>query len=139
MERLVEFMNERNNYLDRYFKLNAREIELFAENNFDSIDAFYETRSAILEVIHALDERIDIEIKQTEVAAIQALENQVAEILTYKDEVIEKILDQDLEILSLIETEKNSVMQELMSSKKNKKAVGAYKSGKRKVSFQQEA
>jgi hypothetical protein len=139
MPRLLQLMTERNNYLVRYYNLNEREMRLYRVANFDSLDAFYETREAILDVVSALDEKIDDELMTATVEEVGNHQGEIAELLSEKDAIVGKVLDQDLQILSLIETEKNKVLKEYMETKSNKKAVGAYKSGGVKRTFEQEA
>lgn len=139
MNRMTSLMNERNKYLVKYYNLNEREMALFAQNNYDSLDAFYETRQAILDVVAELDKKIDESLMSLTVKEVDAQEAEIAELLSSKDSIIERILDQDLQLLSLIEKEKNRVMKEYMDTSLNKKAVGKYHSGKVKRSFEQEA
>lgn len=139
MNRMTTLMNERNKYLVKYYNLNEREMALFAQKNFDSLDAFYETRQAILDVVAELDKKIDESLMSLTVKEVEAKEDDIAELLSSKDSIIERILDQDLQLLSLIEKEKSRVMKEYMDTNLNKKAVGKYHSGAVKRTFEQEA
>lgn len=126
MERLLTLMIERNKYLEKYYNLNEREIRLFKLANFQSLDAFYDTRQAILEVISALDSKIDEELKSSKIEDVDQYQNEIAELLTLKDEIIERILDQDLQIISLVENEKSKVLNDLNETRKNRKVMNAY-------------
>lgn len=139
MPRIIELMTERNHYLVRYYNLNEREMYHYREGNFDSLDAFYETREAILDIVAVLDEKIDEELMALEVEVVEAQQDKIADLLSEKDSIVEKVLDQDLQLISLIETEKGKILKEFLETKNNKKAVGAYKSGSVKRNFQQEA
>lgn len=139
MHRIVQLMAERNQYLVRYFNLNERELKLYRASNFDSLDAFYETRQAILEVVGALDAKIEEELMALTVEDVDNNQQDMAKLLSEKDSIVEKVLDQDLQVISLIETEKGKILREIHDSKTNRKAVGAYKSGKVKRSYEQEA
>lgn len=139
MPRLIELMKERNYYLIKYFNLNEREMHLFRGGNFDSLDPFYETRQAILDIVEVLDEKVDEELMALKVEDVEGLQDDMADLLSEKDSIVEKVLDQDLQLISLIETEKGKILREVLDAKSNKKAVGAYKSGNVKRSFQQEA
>ena len=44
-----------------------------------------------------------------------------------KDEYVERIIHQDLDVLSCIDKAKTEIIRELQSIKKNKKAVSGYK------------
>lgn len=139
MQRLTMLMTERNNYLVKYFNLNEREMSLYRQANFDSLDAFYETRQAILEVVAELDRKIDEDLMALTTQEVESQQEDMALLLSEKDSIIEKILDQDLELLSMIEKEKGRVLREFMEASLSKKAVGKYKSGTVKHNFEQEA
>lgn len=139
MNRITMLMGERNKYLVKYYNLNEREMSLFRIANFDSLDAFYDTRQAILEVVAELDKKIDEELMEMTAADVETHEDSMAELLSSKDSIIEKILDQDLELLSIVEKEKSRVLQEYIDTSVSKKAVGKYKSGTVKRSYEQEA
>ena len=55
-------------------------------------------------------------------AAVQALLNE-------KEELVGKILAQDLEILSRVESEKSSIIRELRAIRKGREAIRGYHSG----------
>ena len=64
MIEFIEFMQERNNYLIRFHNLNKEQIVAIKIRNIDGIDAFYEKRQAILDIIDVLDEKIQISVNQ---------------------------------------------------------------------------
>lgn len=125
MHRIINLLDQKNHYLEKFYSLNEEELLNFAKNNFDHLEEFYKTREEILNVIRYVDDEID----KTQTAALSLEEKrQMNEALSIKDEYVGRILAQDLEILSCIESAKSSIIRELQEIRKAKKAVGSYKS-----------
>lgn len=127
MNRIIDLLNHKNHYLEKFYSVNEEELLNFAANNFANLENFYQTREKILETINYIDAQIDEEQKKAgEVTNEQKRE--VATSLAIKEEYVSRILAQDLEILSCIESAKSSIIRELQDIRKAKKAVGSYKS-----------
>jgi hypothetical protein len=137
MIEFIEFMQERNNYLIRFHNLNKEQIVAIKQRNIDGIDAFYEKRQAILDVIDVLDEKIQVSVQQHSTITVEQKAIASKEIL-FRDELIHDILKQDLEVISLIEQEKQYLFEEMNQLKKSRKAVSAYSSKSRKSSYDKE-
>ncbi len=128
MTRIITLINEKNHYLEKFYSLNEKELKNFLVGSFESIEYFYNSREKILEIIKYVDAQTEQE--QVRLAQQPASENEKLEIrraLLIKDQYVERILEQDLQILSCIEATKNSLIKELQGISKNKKAVGGYK------------
>ncbi|MEK6774749.1 MAG: hypothetical protein AABY64_12470 [Bdellovibrionota bacterium] len=130
MTRILTLLNQKNHYLEKFYALNEKELSNFLIGNFDSIETFYETREKILEVI----KYIDSEVEKTQDNVIQAtspafgtIRKRIADSFKVKNLYVEKIVQQDLEILSCIESAKNSIIRELQLLNRGKKAVTGYK------------
>lgn len=129
MLRIVELLQEKNHYLEKFYTQNETEIMNFALANFDGLEDFYRTRENILEMINYIDVQID---KCDLGPNLQiSLEDRdcVREALAEKEGYVTRILAQDLEILSCIERAKSAIIRELQDVRKAKKAVSGYKSG----------
>jgi len=125
MQRIINLLNQKNHYLEKFYSLNEEELLNFAKNDFDHLESFYRTREEILDVIRYVDDEID----KSETSVLSSEEKRLMnEALAAKDEYVARILSQDLEILSCIESAKSSIIRELQEIKKAKKAVGSYKS-----------
>lgn len=129
MQRIITLLNQKNHYLEKFYSLNETEIINFAAGRFEGLEAFYQGRERILEMIKYLD--AEINSAQIQVQPASALEDkrEAREALAIKDEYVSRILSQDLEILSCIESAKSDIIRELQDIRKTKKAVGSYKSG----------
>jgi isocitrate dehydrogenase kinase/phosphatase len=127
MIRIIDLLNHKNHYLEKFYALNETELLNFNQHNFNNLENFYQTREKILETIHYIDSQID-EVQKQELNVTDAQKREVATSLAIKEEYVSRILAQDLEILSCIESEKSSIIRELQDIRKTKKAVGSYKS-----------
>lgn len=136
MTRIVQLLTQKNHYLEKFYALNEEELANFQIGNFDSIDAFYQTREKILETIRYIDIQI-VEVQQefpvegsssTNFQVEPQVRKEVKEHLAIKDEYVNRILAQDLEILECIEQAKSEIIRELMDLKKNRRALSGYKS-----------
>lgn len=130
MTRIIALLNEKNHYLEKFYSLNERELVHFLQGNFDGLEAFYESREKILEVVKYIDAQVDTAHNREPDAAARASsedKRRLREALTIKDEYVARIIEQDLQVLSCIESAKNSIIKELQDLKKGKKAVAGYR------------
>lgn len=126
MLRIIELINHKNHYLEKFYSLNESELLNFVKGDFDNLEKFYQTREKILENIRYIDNQIDI--NKIDDTAIN-IENKrgLREALAIKDEYVNRILAQDLEVLECIESTKSAIIRELQEVQHNKKAVSSYK------------
>lgn len=131
MTSVLDLLTEKNHFLGKFSQLNEREIFNFLEKNFDNLDDFYNSREKILGILSEIDLKIQEEsvfAKDEEIDANQ--KKQILRALDYKNDLVTKILGQDLQILSLIESAKSSIIKELSQVKSTRKVLGSYKSEK---------
>lgn len=134
----IKYILERNHYFEKYHSLNEREINKFESGNFSGIDTLYENRQAILDIIDVIEQRMNDSTLELPSSIDAETKSELSSLLSYKDELLKRILEQDIHIMALIETEKNNIINELAESKSGRKAVSAYKSGRRKNSLNKE-
>lgn len=127
MLRIITLLTQKNHYLEKFYSLNEKEILNFADDNFDNLEYFYQSREKILELIKYLDAEID-QTHQEDHLIQENDRREIRTLLAVKEEYVSRILSQDLEILECIENTKSSIIRELQDLKKNRKAVGSYKS-----------
>ncbi len=131
MKVIIELLNEKNEYLGKFFQLNETELKNFRNGNFENLDAFYKSRESLLEIIHYIDAQVE---KKQNFIDDHLVEGSERAALRYafvrKDYWVEEILKQDLEVLSCIDKEKSNIIKDLSEVRKNKKAVGGYKQKK---------
>ena len=131
MKRIIALMNEKNHYLEKFYALNEKELLNFMKEDFGNLEGFYETREKILEIIKYLDSQVELshnrDPRMAETSTARD-KKAVLEALAIKDEYVGRILEQDLQVLSCIESAKNSIIRELQEIRKGKKAVSGYRS-----------
>ena len=117
--------------------MNEKNLAEFADGNFDSLEHFYDSREKILETIRFIDTQLD----QADSALVPSDEQKslMKESMSIKEEYVNRILNQDLQILSFIEQAKSNIIRELQEIRRVKKAVGSYKSGPQAPRFNEEA
>ena len=130
MEKILILLDERNRYLTKFLLLTEEEELKFRVGNFNGLDRFYEQRESLLEMVRDTERMVDIHLKASMNRAISdSLRRSVAISLQLRDELINRILVKDLDILGLIEHAKSKIIRELQTVGVGKKAIGAYHSG----------
>jgi hypothetical protein len=130
MLRIINLLQEKNHYLEKFYSLNENEIINFSQGNFDGLEVFYNTREKILEILKYIDGQLDqVQNSFEELSTIGTEDRrQIKEALAIKDEYVSRIIDQDLEVLTCIEAAKSNIIRELQDVRRVRKAVGGYKS-----------
>lgn len=131
MDTIVNLLKDKNFHLQKFYQINEAELLNFSEGNFDNLEVFYQSRETILELIRCIDRLVEAAASahgdNTHIADQYKKEMLLA--MNAKNDLVTRILGQDLQILSVIETAKSDIIKELRSVQAGKKAVGAYKSG----------
>lgn len=137
MQRIINLLQEKNHYLEKFYALNESELVNFSLGNFEGLENFYNTRERILEIVKYIDERLnqtDIASKDLNLDGLavpsqgSAQEiHQVKLALRTKDEYVSRIIEQDLDVLACIEAAKSNIIRELQDVRRVRKAVGGYK------------
>lgn len=127
MLRIVSLLNSKNHYLEQFYSLNESELLNFAKYDFSNIEYFYQTRENILEAIRYVDGEITAAQNESCVVS-DSHKREVTAALAIKDEYVNRILAQDLEVLACIESAKSTIIRELQDLRGTRQAVGAYKS-----------
>jgi hypothetical protein len=125
MNRLITLFYEKNHYLEKFYSCGEKELENFIRGEFGNLDAFYETRERILEMIRYVDAQIEKLFERTTLNDLERKE--LKKSLTIKDEYVQRIMEQDLSILACIDQMKSSLITELQNLRKGKTVVSKYK------------
>lgn len=131
MENIIKLLKDKNYHLQKFYQLNEVELLNFAEGDFDNLEVFYQARETILDLIRCIDRLVDSAASAHDKPGKISDQNK-KEMLTSmadKNDLVTRILGQDLQILSVIEQAKSEIIKELRQVQGAKKAVGAYKSG----------
>ncbi len=128
--RLITLVYEKNHYLEKFYSLNEKELVNFLAGNFENLEGFYQNREQILEMIRY----VDLQIEKSHHDVIRSgndlqdvIKRDLKNAMKIKDEYVERIIHQDLDVLSCIDKAKTEIIRELQSLKKGKKAVSGYK------------
>lgn len=133
MNRLMKYLCEKTHFLEKFFGLNEVHLPEFRENDFANLEFFYHSRDTVLDIISYLDEIIREEMKTNGFLNYETVTDaRMKEQLSYHDLMINKVLKQDLEILSLMDSAKSGMIQELQQVRQGKKVTAAYHSGTRR-------
>lgn len=139
MENIIRLLQEKNEHLEQFHDLNEGELLNFAEGNFDNLEVFYHSRETLLQIIQRIDSSLETHISGEQAEPIPAESKAILKALDSKNELVTRILSQDLQILSFIETAKSSIIKELAQVRTARKAVGGYRSGPPKARIDEKA
>lgn len=128
--KLMDLLDEKNQYLERFFELNESELINFSDGYFDNVESFYQAREKILDIVRCIDALVDDEVALiSDDGVSQSMRAEMKDLMAQKDKLAKQILAQDLQVLAAIENEKSNIIRELKSTGQNRKAVAAYRSG----------
>lgn len=125
MNRLITLYYEKNHYLEKFYSCGETELKNFLHGEFQNLDAFYDTREKILKMINYVDSQVEKSYQKIHLNDLEKRELKKA--LDIKDEYVQRIMEQDLEILSCIEQFKSSLIIEMQNLQRGKKVVSRYK------------
>ncbi len=130
MIRLIQFLNEKNHFLEKFYSLNERQIDMLESGLFDGIEKFYNQREDLLKILKYVD--AEIYKSHTDHKDMNGLFNdiqkqEIREALGIKETYVRRILEQDLIVLSLIDEAKTRIIRELQEVQKSRKALAGYK------------
>lgn len=129
METIMDLLDQKNHYLEKFYSLNEHELPRFVAGNFDDMENFYQNRETILQTIGYIDSKLDsLPLETYEISLSDGDKLKIKEALQIKDQYIHRIIHQDLEILSCVEITKSNIIRELNDVQKVRKAVKGYKS-----------
>lgn len=141
MEAIIHLLTEKNQNLEKFFRLNEAELENLSMGEFSHVELFYANREGILAIINKIDEMIErsSSVASPEVQIDPVAKKEIMRALHYKNDLVNRILEQDLKILSVIEVAKSNIIKELSQVRATRKALGSYKSGKPDAQLDEEA
>lgn len=140
MYTLIELLKDKNFCLEKFYKTNEAELDNFRNGEFEGLEEFYKNREGLLKIVKKIDDMVGAQNSQEMADSIAPdMKQALIEEVEYRNYLVSKILEQDLEILSAIETAKSQIIKDLTQVRTTKKALGSYKSGKARSRFNEEA
>ena len=105
MDRVIELLQEKNQCLQRFYLMTEREMPNFVNGDFDNLEKFYSNREALLELIQKIDELVERshELQGEGIEITQQTKDVVEKVLREKNDLTHRILQQDMEVLSIID------------------------------------
>ena len=131
MIRLIQFLNEKNHFLEKFYSLNEKQISLLESGQFDEIEKFYNQREDLLKILKYVDSEIyksHMDYKDMNGVFNDDQKLEIRDALRVKETYVKRILEQDLIVLSLIDEAKSQIIRELQGIQKTRKALAGYKS-----------
>lgn len=131
MIRIIQLMSEKNHFLEKFMSLNEKQIIRLQSGQYDQIEKFYNQREDLLKIIKYIDSETNKEqMKKNEIASVMLESDRkiIKENLKIKDNYTAKILDQDMQVLSLIDQAKSQIIKELQEVRHGRRAMAGYKS-----------
>lgn len=130
MIRLIQLLNEKNHFLEKFYSCNDSQITRLEAGLFDDIEKFYNKREDLLKII----KYIDAEIQKAhglhkDMSGVFSDEEkgEIRQALRTKEAYVQRILEQDLVVLGMIDDAKSKIIRELKDVSKARKALGGYK------------
>ncbi len=140
MTSAIDIINEKNSHLEKFYRLNEAELERFTAGDFAGLDEFYKSREGILDIVRKLDEMLERTSAEVNPSSIsEQSKKEVLNALDFKNQLVTRILEQDLRILSVLESAKSEIIKELTQVRSARKAIGAYHSGRNKSRLNEKA
>lgn len=130
MIRLVQLLNEKNHFLEKFYSLNEAQIARLEAGLFDQIENFYNQREDLLKIIKYIDaEVLKAHGLHKEMSGVFADDEKagIRSALRAKEAFVSRILEQDLLVLGLIDDAKSQIIRELKDISKHRQALNGYK------------
>lgn len=127
----IQLLNEKNHFLEKFYSLNEIQLGQLIEGRFENIENFYNQREDLLKIIKYIDAQIG-RYQSDEVAmkikVTESDQENVRRALKVKEVFVNRIIEQDIQIISLIDKLKSDVIRELKNVRETKRAITGYKS-----------
>lgn len=128
VSKIIELLKEKNFYLERFLEESKKERTRFKARRFENLDNLYKMREQILQNIQSIDKRIDVICEKEGTELLNPpKKNEISNMLDTIKGNVRNILEEDLQIISFIETEKSKIIQEIGKTKEGRKVLKGYK------------
>lgn len=127
----IQLLNEKNHFLEKFYSLNEKQLVQLSASQFENVEYFYNQREDILKIIKYIDAELTrANDNETAMNMKVSGEDQAAvkECLRIKDIFVNRIIEQDVQIICLIEKLKNNIISELKTVRGARRAMTGYKS-----------
>ena len=126
---LIQFLNEKNYFLEKFCQLNETQFKLLQQGHIEGLDYFYNQRESIIAIVRNIDTKITKCLMAPDSQKLTGPDREaVKKAMAIKDEYVNLIMGQDLEIIAHIDDIKTNIFNELKAVSTSKKVVSGYKS-----------
>ena len=126
---LIQYLNEKNYFLEKFCQLNETQFKLLQQGHIEGLDYFYNQRESIIGIIRNIDTKITKCLIAPDSQKLTGPDREaVKKSMSIKDEYVQLIMMQDLEIIAHIDTLKTTIFNELRAVSAGKKLAAGYKS-----------
>jgi hypothetical protein len=128
MSKVIELLKEKNFYLERFLEESKSEKNRFKARHFMNLDSLYKKREQILMNIQSIDNRINAICEKDGTEILNPpKKNEIKEMLAKIKDNVRYIMEEDLAIISYIESEKTKIIKEISQTKEGRKVLNGYK------------
>lgn len=128
MSKIVELLEEKNFYLERFLTESSKERSSFKARKFENLEDLYKVREQIINNVQSIDRRIKEICGDGSLEDVDKQTQGIVQSLLGKIKAnVRHILEEDLTIISCIENEKTKIIKEISKSKEGRRALNAYK------------
>jgi hypothetical protein len=132
MTKTIQLLEEKNSYLEKFLGLNREWLGRLSRGDFGDVEDFRETREKILNIIKHIDALVEVQTQNINVDHVDTITRiRLHELLDHKDNLVQVILSQDLDIMQIIESAKSQIIIELKNVRQGRKTISSYKSTQR--------
>ncbi|CAM6002528.1 unnamed protein product [Sphagnum balticum] len=129
MNKTIDYLEEKNTYLEKFLGLNREWLDRLERGDFEEIESFRENRENILNIIKHLDALVETHSRREADMDIDGdSKKRISLLLDRKDSLAKAILAQDLDIMEIIEEAKARIITDLKNVNRGRKTIGRYKS-----------
>jgi hypothetical protein len=127
---VVRLLRSRNRCLERFLALcEAYLAALDGGGGLEGLAELQRERESLLRAADLFDRKVSELVPEVAPGGLSAAEREAARAeLERKDELVRRILDADLRLISRIEAEKNELLRGIAGARKGAEAISRYKS-----------
>lgn len=128
MQEVIEYLEMKNHYYEKFFTVTSKLVSLASQNQWKELEFFVDSRDRILAILRSFDHKIE--------AAMEKYEKNESLLAQYRDKVkalfakrqawADKILQQDLKLISVIDDFKTETIRELKDALSKQQGLDSF-------------
>lgn len=118
MEEVLHYLELKNRYYEKFHSITAKFLAQTAQGNWDDLEFFVDNRERILNIIRSFDFKIANLFEAADVSGedVELYRPRVKALLDARTQWADRIVQQDLELISRIDEMKSDTIRELKRS-----------------------